>query len=126
MRIAEATALRGSCDRAQVGCILVKDKVIVSTGYNGSLPGAEHCDDVGHLMSEGHCIRTLHAEMNAVVRCWHNGHSPSGTIAYCTHAPCSYCYKLLKAAGIIRIVVRNDYGSIKFDDVEVLNEASKD
>ncbi len=62
MKIAEDVALRSTCDRAMVGAVLVREKHIISTGYNGSPAGLEHCDDIGHLMVDGHCVRTVHAE----------------------------------------------------------------
>ena len=120
MKIAEATALRGTCDRAQVGCIIVHENRIVGSGYNGSFPNDDHCDDAGHDIQEGHCIRTIHAELNAVHRAFNLVRSVEGATAYCTHSPCSYCYKLLKVFGIRRIVVRNAYGDVQYDDVEVL------
>ena len=62
-------ASRSTCSRAQVGTLLVKDKRIIASGYNGSVHGEEHCDDVGHLMVDNHCIRTVHSVVNAVTQC---------------------------------------------------------
>lgn len=120
LRIAEAAALRGTCDRAQVGCVLVHDGNIISTGFNGSAPGEEHCDDVGHDIQDGHCVRTRHAELNAVRRAFMTTRSIDGATAYITHYPCPSCYQLLKTFDVRRIVVRNMYGTVKHDDVEVL------
>lgn len=62
-------AQRSTCDRALVGSVLVKDDRMIATGYNGSVSGQPHCDDVGHLMVDGHCVRTIHSEMNALIQC---------------------------------------------------------
>lgn len=105
MDIADITARRATCDRSHVGCVLVVDCRIVSTGYNGSFQGADHCTDVGHLMKDGKCHRTVHAEMNAVADAAARGVSVDGATAYLTREPCVMCMKLLVAAGIIRIVV---------------------
>ena len=71
--IAATVATRSTCDRCHVGCVLVRDKTILSTGYNGSICGLSHCDEVGHLMENNHCIRTVHAEANAIVQAARNG-----------------------------------------------------
>ena len=68
MKIANAVSERSTCDRAQVGCVLVLEKRILTTGFNGSPTGQPHCDEVGHLMVEGHCVRTIHAETNAIIQ----------------------------------------------------------
>jgi len=68
MAIARVVATRSTCDRKHVGAVIVREKMILTTGYNGSIRGLEHCDDVGHLMEEGHCVRTVHAEANAIVQ----------------------------------------------------------
>ena len=73
MAIAKQVSTRSTCDRKHVGAVIVRDKVILSTGYNGSLRGAPHCDDVGHDMENGHCVRTMHAEANAVAQAAKNG-----------------------------------------------------
>ena len=109
MVLAGVVALRSTCDRARVGCILVKDKSIVSTGYNGSVSGAPHCDDHGHIMLNGHCIATVHAESNAIAQAAKHGHSTDGCIAYCTHKPCSSCMKLLINSGITVVHYMNEY-----------------
>lgn len=110
MEITEIVASRSTCDRALVGCVLVnRDHRIVSTGYNGSVAGNPHCDDVGHTMRDGHCIATIHAEMNAILYCAKEGISTKGTICYVTHFPCLNCTKALIQAGISEIVYKNDY-----------------
>ena len=67
MKIAYAVSERSTCDRAFVGCVLVTDKRILTTGFNGSPKGQDHCDEIGHLIVDGHCVRTIHAETNAII-----------------------------------------------------------
>jgi dCMP deaminase len=93
------------------GCVIVKDRYVLSTGYNGSLPGADHCEDVGCLIVDGHCVRTNHAEMNAICQAARHGVSVDGATAYVTNMPCTTCAKALAAAGIRRVVVFSDYHS---------------
>ena len=110
MKITEMVASRSTCDRALVGCVLVnRDHRIVSTGYNGSVSGNPHCDDVGHTMRDGHCIATIHAEMNAILYCAKEGIPTKGTICYVTHFPCLNCTKALIQAGISEIIYKDDY-----------------
>lgn len=109
MRMATAVATRSTCDRAHVGCVLVKDKHILTTGHNGSLPGAPHCDEVGHYMVDSHCKRTNHAELNAVIDAASRGISISGAEAFITHSPCLDCWKILTTAKIHRIVFKKQY-----------------
>lgn len=110
MELAENVATRGTCDRAYVGCVLVNsENRIVSTGYNGSLAGNPHCDEVGHTMVNGHCIATIHAEMNALLYCAKEGISVRGCTAYVTHFPCLNCTKALIQAGISKIFYREAY-----------------
>jgi len=110
MSIAEAISKRGSCDRAQVGCVIVKDdRLLMAEGYNGSISGHDHCDVVGHLMHEGHCVRTIHAEMNALLNAMKKGVSVQGCVAYVTHRPCPDCTKHLNQAGIKEIVYFHNY-----------------
>jgi dCMP deaminase len=100
LKIATLFAEKSTCDRAKVGCVLVKDGRIISTGFNGSISKQPHCDDAGHLMIEGHCVRTIHAEQNALMFCAKKGISTEGAEAYSTHNPCPHCLKLLIQAGI--------------------------
>lgn len=103
-------ASRSTCDRAFVGCVLVnKDHRIVSTGYNGSVAGNPHCSEVGHTMRDGHCIATIHAEMNALLYCAKEGIPVKGCTAYVTHFPCLNCSKALIQAGIEKIYYKNAY-----------------
>jgi len=103
MRIAQVVATRSTCDRKHVGAVIVRDKTILSTGYNGSIRGLPHCDEVGHLMENGHCVRTVHAEANAIVQAARNGVRIEGAEIYVTASPCWNCFKLLANAGIRRI-----------------------
>ncbi|HOK63266.1 MAG TPA: cytidine/deoxycytidylate deaminase family protein [Soehngenia sp.] len=110
MEITEMVASRSTCDRAFVGCVLVNDDHrIVSTGYNGSVAGNPHCDDVGHTMRDGHCIATIHAEMNALLYCAKEGISVKNCNAYITHFPCLNCTKALIQAGIKKIYYKYEY-----------------
>jgi len=109
MKIAEDVALRSTCDRLSVGAVLVKEKHIVSTGYNGSPAGLEHCDDVGHLMVEGHCVRTVHAEVNAIIQAAVFGLATRDAVCYVTHFPCLNSTKMLINARISKLIYKNSY-----------------
>ena len=100
MNIAAEVATRSTCDRKHVGAVIVKDKTILSTGYNGSIKGLPHCDEVGHEMVDGHCIRTTHAEANAIVQAAKNGVKINHAEIYITASPCYNCFKLIANAGI--------------------------
>ena len=117
--IAQTVAKRATCDRAHVGCVIVsKDHQILSTGYNGSLPGAPHCDEVGHYMVDGHCVRTNHAEINAIAQAAKHGHSISDAVAYVTHKPCLQCARTLIASGIAYIYYDVAYGNQDYGQLE--------
>lgn len=111
MAIAKVVAQRGTCDRARVGCVIVdKHGRPVSWGYNGSPAGEPHCDDVGHLMYGDSCIRTVHAEQNAVFYISRTGGPRvEGATIYCTHFPCLNCAKMIVTAGIETLVYERDY-----------------
>jgi len=100
MNIARQAATRSTCDRKHVGAVIVRDKTILSTGYNGSIRGLPHCDDVGHLMDGGHCVATVHAEANAIIQAAKNGVRIEGAELYTTASPCWSCFKLIANAGI--------------------------
>ena len=104
LKIAAAVSERSACDRALVGCVLVREKRILTTGFNGSPAGQDHCDEIGHLMVDGHCVRTIHAETNAIIQAALHGVSTKGATCYVTHLPCINCTKALINAGITRIV----------------------
>lgn len=109
LKLAMLVSERATCPRMHCGCVIVKDKRILSTGYNGSIPGIPHCDDVGCLIVDNHCVRTIHAEMNAIIQCSLHGVSTKGAIAYVTNMPCTNCAKALIAAGISEVVIFSDY-----------------
>lgn len=105
MTLAVVASTRATCDRRHVGCVIVdENNQIVATGYNGSLPGAPHCTDEGHLLFEGHCVRTTHAEANAIAQAASAGKSTSNCTIYVTTHPCPNCLKLLTASGVRLIV----------------------
>ena len=109
MGIALQVARRSTCDRARVGAIIVKDRRILTTGYNGSPAGLAHCDEIGHLMVNGHCVRTLHAEQNAIIQAALHGVGVAGGTMYVTHQPCLTCAKMIINAGIRRVVFAGHY-----------------
>jgi len=110
MSLAELVSQRSTCDRAHVGCVLAKGNRLLSVGYAGSAPGAPHCEDVGcDIGPHGGCIRTTHAERNAVAN--YHGHAGQllGATAYVTLSPCLDCYRYLRAHGIARVVYGTRY-----------------
>lgn len=109
LRLAKHVSTRATCDRLHAGCVLVVDKRILATGYNGSLPGADHCDDVGHLMVDNHCVATIHAEANAVANAARAGVSTINATAFVTATPCWNCIRILVAAGVKKIVYDQKY-----------------
>lgn len=113
MEIAQVTAKRATCDRKHVGAVIVKDRHMISAGYNGSPPGLPHCDEVGHLIKhvEGRpsCVRTVHAEMNAILAAARFGHATEGATIYVTMQPCLTCAKAIISAGIRRVVWAEGY-----------------
>ncbi len=109
MEIARTVATRATCLRARVGAIVVSDRRILTTGYNGAPPGTSHCTDAGCLMVDGHCLRATHAEANAIVQGARHGVSLVGGTVYTTHRPCAGCTKLIISAGITRVVYEHAY-----------------
>ena len=103
LNIARLAATRSTCSRKHVGAMIVRDRTILSTGYNGSIRGMPHCDDVGHVMEGGHCIATIHAETNAILQAAKNGVNIGGAELYTTASPCWNCFKMVANAGIRRI-----------------------
>ena len=103
INIAVEVSKRSTCDRKNVGAVIVKNKMILSTGYNGSIRGLPHCDEIGHEMVNGHCVRTTHAEANAIVQAAKNGVKIKGSEIYVTASPCYDCFKLIVNAGILKI-----------------------
>lgn len=116
MNIAREVGTRSTCDRKHVGAVVVRDRSILATGYNGSIRGLPHCDDEGHLMEDGHCIRTVHAEANAIVQAARNGMRIDGSSIYVTASPCWGCFRLIANAGIGRIVFGEFYRDNKIFD----------
>ena len=107
LSIARIVSFRATCQRAKVGAVIAKDGRIISTGYNGSPPGEIHCDEAGCEIEDGHCIRTIHAEANAIAWAARNGISTEGATLYVTgwaKGICHRCQKLAKSAGIVRFV----------------------
>ena len=100
---------RATCLRAQVGAIIVKDKRILTTGYNGAPKGLPHCLDEGCEMVDGHCVRSLHAEQNAIIQAAQHGITLSGGTIYTTHQPCHTCAKMIINAGLERVVYAGHY-----------------
>jgi len=122
MAIAKLIASRGTCDRLYAGAVLVKNNRIISTGYNGSPPGLPHCHDVGHLLEEGHCVRTIHGEHNAILQAAVQGSTSTvGATMYTKYNPCIHCTKYVIAAGIKRVVVGKIYRNAKA--IEMLKAA---
>lgn len=111
LEIAKVVAKRSTCDRANVGAVIAKNKVILSTGYNGAPRGLPHCDDVGHEIVDGHCIRTAHAETNAIAQAAKNGTSIEDASIYLTISPCYDCFKMIVNAGIKEVIYGNFYMS---------------
>ena len=118
LKITEMVGSRGSCDRGRAGCVVTKDRRIVATGYAGSPCGLPHCDEVGHEMhtvihEDGsktqHCIRTTHAEQNAICEAARMGIALEGGTLYCKMTPCYACAKMIINAGIKRVVCAMDY-----------------
>lgn len=107
LAISRVMGQRGTCPRARVGCVIERDGRILSTGYNGSLPGEPHCDDDGCIVVDGHCKRTNHAEANAIAFAAKYGISLDGANLYTTgwhSGSCPTCTLLAKAAGIVEII----------------------
>lgn len=109
LKLAMLASERATCPRMHCGCVLVKDKVVLATGYNGSLPKTPHCTDAGCLVVDGHCVRTNHAEINAICQAARQGVHLAGATAYVTNMPCTACSKALIAAGVVRVVIFSEY-----------------
>lgn len=111
--MAQLAATRATCPRRRVGAILVRDQRVLATGYNGSIGGAPHCDDVGCLIvvrdGRESCERTVHAELNAIIQCARNGVVAGGATMYCTDFPCVACAKAMVQAGVRRVVYLTEY-----------------
>ena len=126
MQMAELTAKRSTCLRRNVGAIIVKDKHIIATGYNGAPKGLPHCEELGGCLrqklgvpsGERHELcRALHAEQNAIIQAATLCQSIEGATIYVTHQPCIICAKMIINAGISRIVVRSGYPDKMAEDM---------
>ena len=117
MSIAQVVSTRSTCQRKYVGAVIVRDKTILSTGYNGSIRGMPHCTDVGHMMEAGHCVATIHAEANAILQAAKNGVMIEGAAIYVTASPCWNCFKQSANAGVRRIVYGEFYRDERIFDV---------
>ena len=118
MDMTNAVAKRATCDRGRAGCVIVRDKQILVTGYVGSPRGLPHCDDVGHLMKSvihedgsvsQHCVRTVHAEQNAITQAARRGIALEGSTLYVKMTPCRTCAMLIINCGIERVVCQMKY-----------------
>jgi len=107
MNIAKEVSTRSTCDRKHVGAVIVRDRTLLSTGYNGSIKGLPHCNDAGCEMVDGHCIRTSHAEANAIVQAAKNGVKIDDSEIYVTASPCYNCFKLIANSGI-KVIFYNE------------------
>lgn len=136
VEVMDATSKRSTCDRGRSGCVIVRDNIILSAGYVGSPKGSPHCDDVGHLMktvqnedgtSSRHCMRTAHAEANAICMAAKNGVSIDGATLYCRMVPCRNCAMLIANSGIVKVVAQMNYhGSSSIESKEILKNAGVD
>ena len=109
MDIAKQVSTRATCKRKSVGAVIVRDRAILSTGYNGSVVGGDHCTDVGCLMEDGHCVRTVHSEANSIIQAAKHGVSIDGATIYVTASPCWFCFKLIVNSGLKKIVFGEMY-----------------
>jgi dCMP deaminase len=118
MQIMDTVSTRSTCDRGRSGCVITRDSQILATGYVGSAAGLPHCDDVGHLMkvvthedghTSEHCLRTIHAEKNAICQAARQGTSIEGATLYCRMTPCRDCAMAIINCGIVRVVCERKY-----------------
>lgn len=117
MDIAKVVSSRSTCSRKQVGAVLVRDRTILSTGYNGSIRGMPHCDEVGHMLEADHCVATIHAEQNAIIHAAKNGVAIDGADLYVTASPCWSCFKSIANSGVRRIVFGEFYRDARIFEV---------
>lgn len=121
LKIADVISERATCDRLKVGSVIVKNGAIISTGYNGAPRQLDHCDDVGHMIRDNHCIRVVHAEINCLLSAARLGGGTHDAILYCNYQPCWECFKAIVNAGISKVVYRLVY---KMEDPRVVEAAS--
>ncbi|GEN52005.1 ComE operon protein 2 [Halobacillus faecis] len=113
---------RSTCQRLAVGAVIVRDKRMIAGGYNGSVSGGVHCIDEGCYVVDGHCVRTIHAEMNALLQCSKFGVATEGAEIYVTHFPCLHCTKAIIQAGMKAVYYSEDYKNDPYA-IEVLQQA---
>ncbi|MDI3317711.1 MAG: dCMP deaminase family protein [Bacillota bacterium] len=123
LSVAELVAERATCDRQHVGAVLVRERRILATGYNGAPRGLPHCTEVGCLLYGEHCTRAVHAELNALLQCARFGVAADGATLYCTHTPCVECAKALINAGVREVVYRRPYADDRADVEELFRAA---
>jgi dCMP deaminase len=118
MEVCEAIAKRATCDRGRSGCVIAKDHQILVTGYVGAPAGLPHCDEAGHQLKKmihedgsetTHCVRTVHAEQNAICQAAKRGIAIDGATLYCRMTPCRTCAMLVINCGIVRVVAQRRY-----------------
>ncbi len=131
LRVSDVVADRATCNRGEAGCVIAKNKRILTTGYVGAPAGLPHCSEVGHQIKEvthedgtesKHCVRTTHAEQNAIVQAARLGVSVEGATLYCKMTPCYTCAKMIINAGIERVVAKKDYHASQ-DTKKIFKEA---
>lgn len=131
IKLVSEVAKRATCDRGMSGCIIVKDRRILCTGYVGSPPGFPHCSESGHLLKKvidedgtirQHCMRTIHAEQNAICQAARYGIPLEGTTLYCTMEPCRVCAMLIISCGIRKVIAAQRYHAAQ-DTRELFAEA---
>ena len=117
MDIAKVVSSRSTCSRKQVGAVIVRDRTILSTGYNGSIRGMPHCDEVGHMLESDHCVATIHAEQTAIIHAAKNGVAIDGSDLYVTASPCWSCFKSIANSGVRRVVYGEFYRDARIFEV---------
>jgi len=109
MNLAREAGTRSTCPRKHVGAVIVRERALLATGYNGSLRGLPHCTEIGCLMENGHCVRTVHAEANAILQAARHGVRIENADVYVTASPCWNCFKLIANAGLSRVIYGEFY-----------------
>ena len=120
MNIAKEVGTRSTCNRKHVGAVIVRGKTILATGYNGSIRGLAHCDEAGHEMDNTHCVRTIHAEANAIVQSARHGVRIEDSEIYITASPCYDCFKM-----IANVVIRKIYFGEFYRDERIMEHAKE-
>lgn len=130
MQVCRVAAGRSTCTRAAVGAVIVRDRTVLATGYNGAPAGLPHCSEDGCLVytstdpdgtTESNCFRTIHAEINAIAQAAKNGVSIQNSSIYITHSPCIHCLKVIINTGIVRVCYEHPY---KLERIQKMVERS--